>query len=116
MEVTPFRSLSASARAVPCAARSARVFFTTAYLPPAERTALRSSKSWLTVSFEKVATTMLWTPFRSAVNFSTCSAFLAFVTGILRILIAQAQAARKLFFNLRGEFDCRGVERDPRSH
>src|ERR1035437_4105918 len=50
-DVIPRRSLRTSWLGVPSPASSARLFLITRYLPPAFRTTLRSSKSWLTFSF-----------------------------------------------------------------
>src|SRR5690348_7982589 len=49
MEFVPLRFFSRSCAGVPCPARSARVFFTTLYLPPAACTARRSLVSSSTV-------------------------------------------------------------------
>src|SRR5437867_1624109 len=47
----PRMPFSTCSEAVPAEAISARLFLITRYFPPAPRTVLRSSKSWLTFSF-----------------------------------------------------------------
>src|SRR5579884_2808011 len=54
----PRNPLSRFCAGVPCAAFSAILFLTTRYRPPASRIALRSWKSWLTVSFSYLVTKM----------------------------------------------------------
>src|SRR5215468_5061895 len=54
MELVPLRFFSKSCAGVPCPARSARVFLTTLYLPPAACTARRSFVSSSTVMPWKV--------------------------------------------------------------
>src|SRR5579885_1392035 len=55
----PRNPLSRFCAGVPCAAFSAILFLTTRYRPPASRIALRSWKSWLTVSFSYLVTKIL---------------------------------------------------------
>src|ERR1700686_2752868 len=84
MEVTPARFVNACSSFVPLPARSAKIFFTTRYLAPVGRSALRNSKSCVTVSLEYVATIMLEAFFNSPPSFSTAATFLARVTAIFK--------------------------------
>src|SRR5215467_2869287 len=106
MDVTPLRPFRASATLVPSDARPASVFLTTWYRAPAVRTVLRNSKSLATVSLENVPTIMLLAFFRSAFNFSICSAFFAFVTAMIL----------SLSLCLGRSFHCSGVYRYPWPH
>src|SRR2546423_6212180 len=106
--------------AVPLAARSTSVFFTTRYLAPALRTDLRSSKSCATVSLRKLPTIAVFTLFSSALSFSTCSIFFAFETAILSdssasdLLLATSHCSLLLGFCRR--FQRRSVNRNSRPH
>src|ERR1700688_3247552 len=84
MEVTPARFVHACSSIVPLPARSATVFFTTRYFAAVGRSALRNSKSCVTVSSEYVATIMLEAFFSSPPSFSTAATFLARVTAIFK--------------------------------
>ena len=84
MDVTPVRFFKAPSTLVPFAARSANVFFTTAYFAPEVRTVLRSSKSCATVSLLNVVTIRLEIFFSSAPNFSVSSIFFALLTAIIK--------------------------------
>src|SRR5271165_123736 len=128
MDVTPARPFIASSTLLPLAARSASVFFTTRYLAPAPRTALRSSKSFSTVSLVKVPTTAWLAPSSSFVSFSTCSIFFALVTAIFDSSILSSRATPRFAAEsrdlhlapeglaLRRQFHRRGVNRNTRSH
>src|ERR1700676_314175 len=69
--------------------------------------------------------TALETFFRSALSFSTCSCFLALVTGMIRSfnLYVGQPAGRSgraqspaVLLSLGGSFDRRGVQQNPRTH
>src|SRR5579875_402832 len=106
MEWTPRRSRSTPSAGVPRAARSAMVFLMTRYLPPAARICLRSSKSWATVRWSKLARRIPLAAASSPCSHSTRACFSALVSGMATI--------SGLSFG--GGLDLRGVERHARAH
>src|SRR6266853_5089943 len=124
MEVTPSRFFKAPSSAVPLPARSTKVFFTTRYFAPVGRSALRNSKSCVTVSLEYVATIMLEAFFSSPPSCSTCATFLALVTAMFKPFQKFLRSDRRLRavtgqspkLCLSRNLNRSRIQRDPRPH
>src|ERR1019366_7402052 len=83
------------------------------------RTALRSSKSFSTVSLANVPTMAWLALLNSSESFSTCSIFFAFVTAMFESFVPRRSPAPAIFFPGLGgsrSFNRRGVNRHARSH